>query len=705
MQVIILAGGEGSRLRPLTETTPKPLIRLLGISAIERLLALLFKCGFRQATICDFYLAEKLESALGEFSNGIRLTYSREETPLGTAGCVRQAWQGEDALILSGDGICDFDFKRIIAFHNQTKADVTIVSHATADPREYGLITAEKDGKITAFCEKPSFDTCLTDIANTGVYIISKSVMERVPLGENTDFAKDVFPQLLREGKSLYTITEKGIWQDIGDIPSLLNCQSQLLEKEGKSSLIFKGATIEKSAVIGIGTVVEEGAYIGANCRIFGSLVMKNASLGEGCTLNNCIVGEQATLGRGCNLSDLSCIGEGANLSTGVSVQSGVRVAPNSKIPYGARVFSDIGKQGYTQFSFSENGICLGITSVQKALRFGASIAEGLEIQKIFVGVATWENPILQAVVLGLRSAGCVVYFANSSFGQAVFTARHLGTKYCLVFDENIRLLRADRIILARSEERKIELLFNKGYVKQNAFAPLISAEASARLYLDWLKSEMPENTAVKLKTSSKIEAEIFSKICQNEKSELKFHQALNELMATEQSAKANHQELLLLACLNEFEKGKGVALPENAPFTAEELAKSNNTHVVRVGTTEDLELSPFAYDNLALICKVCQYLESHKIPLLQALLRLPPKIYTQKIYGVRGVLPKIMHQGFADIVQNGKIKIATEQASATVTPLKNGRAVRLYMESVSQEAANELSNEVIRRLGKRYKP
>ena len=143
MQVVILAGGEGSRLRPLTADTPKPLVRLLGVPVIERLTALLFKCGFREATVADWYLADKLEKSLGSLSNGVKLRYVREDVPLGTAGCVRRAWDGEDdVLVVSGDSVCGFDFSRIAGYFEKTKADVVIVTHRVADPREYGLVTA-----------------------------------------------------------------------------------------------------------------------------------------------------------------------------------------------------------------------------------------------------------------------------------------------------------------------------------------------------------------------------------------------------------------------------------------------------------------------------------------------------------------------------------------------------------------------------------
>ncbi len=705
MQVIILAGGEGTRLRPLTQNTPKPLVRLLGISAIERLTALLFKCGFRSATVCDFYLAEKLEKTLGSISNGVKLSYSREDVPLGTAGCVRKAWQGGDVLVLSGDGVCDFDYEKIVEFHSIKQADVTIVSHATQDPREYGLVTADESGKILGFCEKPSFDSCLTDIANTGVYVISQEVIKRVPIGEKTDFAKDVFPQLLSEGKRLYTCVEQGIWQDVGDIPSLLKCQAELLEKEKLSSLVLGDANVHKSAIIGKGSAIEQGAFVGENCRISGSLVMKNSSLGEGCVLNNCVIGENVTVGRGCKFGQLCCIGEGTVISSNVVIESGIRVAPNSKIPYGARVFADITGGSYLPFSFSENGVCQGISTPQQWLRLGLAVANALGISAITVGTENCDTPEAQALILGLRSGGALVNFATATMGQTVFAARHLKTEYAIFIGKFTHLLRADRLSLARSEERKIELLYNKGDVKQNTFAPIASAEAVANEYVNWLRAEMPENFAVKFKTKSRLEQKIFSKIAQSQKAELSFHQISGELLATQESAKANGQELLLLACLDEFEQKRGAVLPETAPFAAEELAQKHGVSVTRVSTADSLEIPYFAFDSLALIAKVSSYLAKHEISLLQAILMLPPKIYSRKIYGVKKELPKIMHQGFSDITQNGKIFIDSGFAKAQITPLKNGKAIRLYVESVSQEAATELVNDVIKRLGKTYKP
>lgn len=293
MQIVILAGGEGSRLRPLTSRTPKPMVRMLGVPVIERLLSLLFKNGFKKATIADFYLADKLEHDLGSFSCGIELEYMREDLPLGTAGCVRRAWNGEDdVLVVSGDSVCDFDFKEICRFHKKKSADVTIVTHRVADPREYGLVTADEKGRVIGFLEKPGYDSCLTDVANTGTYIISAGILSLIPKEEKLDFAKDIFPDLLADERRIFSFPEDGIWHDIGDISSLLKCQRQLLQAEGKERLILKGAEADGSAAIGAETVVEQGAYIGADCRLQGALIMSNSSVGEGCSFKNCVIGE-----------------------------------------------------------------------------------------------------------------------------------------------------------------------------------------------------------------------------------------------------------------------------------------------------------------------------------------------------------------------------------------------------------------------------
>lgn len=711
MQIVILAGGEGSRLRPLTSDTPKPLVRMLGEPVIKRLLSLLFTCGFREATVADYYLADKLEESLGEFSNGIKLSYVREDAPLGTAGCVRKAWNGtDDVLVVSGDSVCGFDFNKICRYHKKMSADVTIVTHKVADPREYGLVTADEKGGVIGFLEKPGYDSCLTDVANTGTYVISSDIIARIPKDEKTDFAMDVFPQLLKEDKRLFAFTESKIWHDIGDIPSLLNCQRELLQLEGMDRLILDGASVAESAIVAAESVVEGGASVGAECRVQGSLILSGASLGEGSTAVRAVIGENVTTGRGCRFGELSAVGSGCVIGSAVTVDSGVRIENGVRIPSGAHIRSDVSSGGYKPLSFGDLGETEGVgISAVSAVRLGMAISKALCIRDITVGFSGSSESIAQAVSLGLRTEGTAVYsLSDSAFGETVFAARKLGTKYAVYVSDEIRLMRSDRIELARSEERKVEQAFNRGELGGEKNAPLINAEAASALYINELKSRIsaPVRAKITLKTDSLPEAAAFSKVfgdvSQNEGESLEFIVA-SDRMSVFCSAEGRivpYEKLILIACRHWFSKRMNVRLPQRAPLSCDDYARMEGQTVTHVSASDDLELSPFSYDPLMLIADVMGYLADRSISLNAAAAELPEIVYTRRTVEVGEALPKILRRDFADLRRGRDIVLDSDGAKAYVRPSKSGRSLAMYVESVSQEAADAVCEDVIKRLG-----
>ncbi len=711
MQIVILAGGEGSRLRPLTSDTPKPLVRMLGEPVIKRLLSLLFTCGFREATVADYYLADKLEESLGGFSNGIKLSYVREDAPLGTAGCVRKAWNGsDDVLVVSGDSVCGFDFNKICRYHKKMSADVTIVTHKVADPREYGLVTADEKGGVIGFLEKPGYDSCLTDVANTGTYVISSDIIARIPKDEKTDFAMDVFPQLLKEDKRLFAYTESKIWHDIGDIPSLLNCQRELLQLEGMDRLILEGASVAESAIVGAESVVEGGASVGAECRVQGSLILSGASLGEGSAATRAVIGENVTTGRGCRFGELSAVGSGCVIGSAVTVDSGVRIENGVRIPSGAHIRSDVSAEGYKPLSFGDLGEAEGIgTSAVSAVRLGMAISKALGIKETTVGFAGSSESIAQAVSLGLRTEGAAVYsLSDAAFGETVFAARKLGTRYAVYVSDEIRLIRSDRIELARSEERKVEQAFNRGELGGEKNSPLINAEAASLLYINELKSRMsaPVRAKITLKTDSLPEAVAFSKafgeVSQNEGESLEFIVA-SDRMSVFCSAEGRivpYEKLILIACRHWFSKRMNVRLPQRAPLSCDDYARMEGQTVTHVSASDDLELSPFSFDPLMLIADVMGYLADRSISLNAAAAELPEIVYTRRTVEVGEELPKILRRDFADLRQGMDIVLDSDGAKAYVRPSKSGRSLAMYVESVSQEAADAVCEDVIKRLG-----
>ncbi len=711
MQIVILAGGQGTRLRPLTSDIPKPLVRMLGEPVIKRLLSQLFVSGFREATVAGFYLAEKLEESLGTFSNGIKLKYVREETPLGTAGCVRKAWNGtDDVLVVSGDSVCGFDFNRICRHHKKLSADVTIVTHRVADPREYGLVTADDKGRVIGFLEKPGYDSCLTDVANTGTYVISADVISRIPKDEKIDFAIDVFPTLLKEDKRIFSFTEAGMWQDIGDISSLLGCQRELLQHEGLERLILNGASVSESAIVSAESVVEGGTSIGAECRVQGSLILSGASVGEGSAVIGAVIGENVTTGRGCRFGELSAIGSNCVIGSAVTVDAGVRIESGVRIPSGAHIRSDVARSGYKPLGFGDFGEASGIEmDAVTALRLGMAISNALGQSEITLGSADSPSGIAQALSLGLRCSGTAVYgLEGASFGETVFAARKLGTAYAVYASDDIRLLRSDRIELARSEERRVEQSFNRGELIGDKNAPLINAEAASSLYINELKSKLanPVNAKISVKTDNMpeavIAAEVFGSVADNSGESLEFVIASDRksVFCSAEGRIVPYEKLMLIACRHWFSKRLNVRLPQRAPLSCDDYAKSEGQTVTHVSASDDLELSPFSFDPLMLIAEVLSYLSDRSISLSAAAAELPDIVYTRRTVEVGAELPKLLRRDFAGLRQGKDIVIDSSGAKAYVRPLKSGRALAMYVESVSQEAANAVCEDVIKRLG-----
>lgn len=700
MQTIILAGGEGTRLRPLTADTPKPLIKILGEPTVERLLKNLRSAGIRSATLCTHYLGDVLRDALGTQSHGVRLKYCREEYPLGTAGCVRMAWNGDDVMILSGDGVCGFDYRAILDFHASSGADVTIVAREVNDPREYGLMTVSDDMRITGFIEKPGYDDCLTNLANTGAYVISKDIIARIPEGEKVDFAQDIFPKILGEGKKLCAYKDNTYWHDIGDIPSLLRCQRELLEREGNGSLILPTASIAPDATVS-GSVIEEGAALGKGSRVISSLICDGATVAGGADISEAVVGKNVTVGEELIMKRFSALGEGCVVGSSVTIEQGARIAPRTKIPDGAIIRTDILGGEIDVLSFSEGGEVHGLFGAHEHLRFGAAAGTALNIPEIAIG-GNGEN--FEALSLGFRTVGVDVYsLAGASLGETVFCARQLGCAYCAFVDENIRLISSSTMTLTRADERKIEQTFNRSTTQEKSRGRLIDGAAVSNLYLNHLRELMPDDPQISilLRTDSEREAAIFSEIAHDSEGErVTFTVASDHktVSASTDDAVIPYENLTILCCKAHFQRRRSVVVPPRAPLLCDKLAAETRSSVMRVpGISHPLSL--FCCDPLIMICELTEYLTERKISLTDAVGELPEIVYTKRIIETPEGLPKIMSESFKGTKAGADVILESEGAKAFVRPMKSGRAVSLYIESVSQEAAGELSADIIRRL------
>ena len=234
MKAVILAGGEGRRLRPVSGDTPKPMVELVGVPVMERAVRLLRAQGFRELCAALCYRPEVIMDYFGDGSRfGVSMEYRVQTEPRGTAGSVLQCadFYGEDDfLIVSGDAVFDFDLAALLKRHREARAAVTLALHPSAEPLQYGLVLLDRESRVRHFVEKPDWAHVVTNLVNTGIYCVSPEAMAYVRPDEPQDFAKDLFPTLLASGETLLGVPVEGYWCDIGTPRSYYQCSLDILD-------------------------------------------------------------------------------------------------------------------------------------------------------------------------------------------------------------------------------------------------------------------------------------------------------------------------------------------------------------------------------------------------------------------------------------------------------------------------------------------
>src|SRR5918992_1232772 len=221
VRAVVMAGGEGTRLRPLTSNQPKPMVPIVGKPCMEHIVDLLRRHGFEDIVVTLAFMPQMIRGYFGDgASQGLQIRYSIEEMPAGTAGSGKLAQEALDDtfLVISGDALCDIDLGKIVEFHEARGAAVTIGLKSVDNPLEFGIVVTDEEGKVERFLEKPSWGQVFSDTINTGIYVLEPEVLKHVPTDRPFDFSKDLFPLLLEMGRPLYGFVFDGYWQDIGDL-------------------------------------------------------------------------------------------------------------------------------------------------------------------------------------------------------------------------------------------------------------------------------------------------------------------------------------------------------------------------------------------------------------------------------------------------------------------------------------------------------
>jgi NDP-sugar pyrophosphorylase family protein len=355
VKAVVLAGGKGTRLRPLTYTKPKPLLPLAGEPAIVRLIQKLAREGIDEVIVTTNYFARQLHATLGDGSNyGVQIHHVEEKTPLGTAGSVKNSESliDETFVVIQGDNQFEFYLKDVLELHRRIGALATMALIQVENPSEYGIAEVS-DGRVTRFLEKPRPEECFSNLINTGLYVIEPEALKLVPEGKPFDFSKNLFPLMLKSKLVLAGCRVSGFWVDMGNPRSYLKANAWALDKLGStraktndkstcesSSAISESATLKgpvhvgrnarigKNATVGPYACIGDESEISPGARIAFSVVYENTQIGTDATLDTCVVAENCRIGDRVQIERNTVVGAGTELGNDSHLAAESRVGP-----------------------------------------------------------------------------------------------------------------------------------------------------------------------------------------------------------------------------------------------------------------------------------------------------------------------------------------------------------------------------------------
>lgn len=446
MQAVIMAGGFGTRLRPLSVNIPKPMVPMANRPMLSHIIELLKEHGFTDLIMMLYYQPEVITDYFGDGSKfGVKIKYLRPESDLGTAGSVKFAekYINDTFLVISGDVLTDFDITKAVEYHKTKKAMATLVLTRVSNPLQYGVVITDKDQKIERFLEKPSWGEVFSDTINTGIYVLDPKVFDIVPEGKSFDFSKDLYPIILKEDKGLYGYIAEGYWKDIGNLDEYRLGHYDILDNkvkieiEGKSvkidgkeimvgenTKIEDGVEFEGNVVIGDNCIVEKGvklsqSVIGNNVKVFGgaqvvgSVVWDNVTIGRDARLKETVVANKTRIGDRAVIQVGTVIADECNVGADSVIRANIKIWPNKAVEEGATLSTSlIWGEKWNKALFGAYGITgLGNTEITPEFATKVGAAYGAYLGKGAYILTSRDahkanRMIKRTMISGLLSAG-----------------------------------------------------------------------------------------------------------------------------------------------------------------------------------------------------------------------------------------------------------------------------------------------------------
>ncbi|MCB1002629.1 MAG: mannose-1-phosphate guanyltransferase [Acidimicrobiales bacterium] len=509
MKAVIMAGGEGTRLRPLTSNVPKPMMPIVNRPMMEHIVTLLKSHGFDEIVVTVAFMANAIRTYFGDGSEfGVRMVYATEETPLGTAGSVRNAMDELDErfLVISGDVLTDIDLGSIVRFHEEKGALATIGLVPVENPLEFGIVITNDDGSIERFLEKPTWGQVFSDTINTGIFVLEPEIFDFIEPGRPVDFSSEVFPALLDEGRPLFGAVAEGYWEDVGTLEAYLRAHKDALD--ARVALDIPGFRMSEGVWVGEGVelhpeaVVEGPAVIGENCRVEAgarlgeytvlgnnvkvreqvqlqrTVVHDNAYLGEQSRIGGTVIGRACDLRRGVRCEEGVVLGDECFVGDSAVVGADVKVYPFKTVEAGAIINTSIVWESRGARSlFGRDGVS-GLANVDITPEFATRVAMAFAttVKKDTTVVTSRDSSrsarmLKRAMMAGLNAGGVnVLDLEVASVPVTRVQARRpdavAGLTLRLAEDDAqsvvIRFFDANGADISEDAQRKVERLFNR---------------------------------------------------------------------------------------------------------------------------------------------------------------------------------------------------------------------------------------------------
>lgn len=760
MKAVILAGGAGTRLQPLTTELPKPMVSLLGRPVLEHILLLLRRHQVTEAAVTLHYHPEAITGYFGDGSAwGMRLHYFYEDTPLGTAGGVRacQDFLGqEDFLVISGDCVSDFDLTDCYRLHRQRQAEATLLLHRVAEPLEYGLVRTDQEGRVLAFVEKPGWGQVFTDQVNTGIYLLSPSVLDLVPEGEPFDFSKNLFPELLRQKRALYGQVPAGYWRDMGECGSYLQTVEDALEGRVKLDMtlpqqstgvwsaepvpdsvevlapcwIGSDVTLAPWSSIGPHTVLEPGSTVGRGCRLRRTVVM-GASVGAESQVEGAILCSHAKIGEGGFLYPGSVVGADTWLGDHATLRPQVRLWPGLHIQAGSRVTStQVHGPGPGSLHFDNygniHGVIGGDVDTEQVMDLGSALASMGQVALGHCGGAGAEALALAAAAGVTAAGGWVIRHDGATPAAANWLCDYYGLSGGLFLEQQGEQLTLYPITaggqpLEREAQRKLENdLLRRNFrrppaaemggesqlasVMESYLAAAVHSAGAAGSYTCILAVE-PGQTLLK-QGLRWLGCQLAERDVVGVPAMALASGGRELLIWTEDGERRSREEVLLLTCAALLDSGqRSLYLPPEAPAAIERLARDRGGTVQRMESGVPTGCQRSLRDGLFAACQIVRYVQRTGETLSQLFQRLPGCQVRRRVVPLRTSRSAVMgalsrQYPDAQRMKQG-MRLDLEDGSVWIAPANDREALRVVTEGARAETALELCDFITNEAGK----